>query len=128
MHERYRLRWALLATLTLACTTSAPDAGTEATGFGIAPAHTNAQPTDVVASPLEPAWIALLDGGTVSYPLVAGGRVIVALLDVDSGQSTVASSGRGGGGAVAVRQKMRKQSAACDLNRKAGLGPRGELG
>jgi outer membrane protein assembly factor BamB len=94
MHNRYHVlvsHCALFAIVTLACTNTAnPDAGTEATGFGINPAHDNAQPTDVVASPLQPAWIALLDGGTVSYPLVAGGRVIVAIQPPDSvGQSTV---------------------------------------
>ncbi len=96
MNERRLLRpsnWAFLSMLTVACGANTPvtaEPGTEATAFGINPAHTNAQPTDVVASPLHPFWIASLDGGTVSYPLVAGGQVIVALQAPDSSsQSTV---------------------------------------
>lgn len=57
-----------------------PDAapmGTAATSIGIDPAHDNAQPTDVVASPLAPVWTATLDGA-VSYPLVAHDAVFVA--------------------------------------------------
>lgn len=57
-----------------------PDANlseTEATSFGINPAHDNAQPSDSVATPLTPAWTATFNGH-VSYPLVVGGMVIVA--------------------------------------------------
>jgi outer membrane protein assembly factor BamB len=58
----------------------AADAGppSEATSFAINPAHDNAQPSDRVASPLTVQWTASL-GGTVSFPLVADGRVLVAV-------------------------------------------------
>jgi outer membrane protein assembly factor BamB len=57
-----------------------PDAapvGTTATSIGIDPAHDNAQPTDVVASPLSPVWTATFNG-PVSYPLVAHDAVFVS--------------------------------------------------
>jgi outer membrane protein assembly factor BamB len=56
-----------------------PDAapvGTAATSIGIDPAHDNAQPTDVVASPLSPVWTATFDGA-VSYALVANHVVFI---------------------------------------------------
>jgi outer membrane protein assembly factor BamB len=52
-------------------------AASEAPCFAIDPAHDNAQPDDVVASPLKPTWIAQLEG-PVYIPIVAGGRVFVA--------------------------------------------------
>jgi outer membrane protein assembly factor BamB len=57
-----------------------PDAGVtgdEATNYAIDPAHDNAQPNDTVTSPLLPLWSATF-GGTVSYPLVVNGLVIVS--------------------------------------------------
>jgi outer membrane protein assembly factor BamB len=49
----------------------------EATSFAIDPAHDNAQPNDVVASPLSSAWSANLNG-EASYPLVVADKVIFA--------------------------------------------------
>lgn len=60
-------------------------AGTAAITIGIDLAHDNVQPTDVVASPLSPAWTATFTG-TVSYPLVVNGVVFVA-----AGGATAAS-------------------------------------
>ena len=53
------------------------DAGSVANNWGINPAHDNAQPDDVVASPLTKKWTAHFTG-TASYPVVADGRVFVA--------------------------------------------------
>lgn len=61
------------------------DAGplaSEATSFGINPAHTNGQPGDSVASPLVANWRVQFTG-QVSYPLVTGGRVIVAAAEAE---------------------------------------------
>ena len=55
----------------------APPGPSEATSWGIHPAHDNAQPNDVVASPLYPRWTARFNG-TPTTPMVTGGRVIVA--------------------------------------------------
>jgi outer membrane protein assembly factor BamB len=53
------------------------DGGSEATAIAIDPAHDNAQPLDVVTSPLTPLWIAHFTG-RVSYPLVTHGLAIVS--------------------------------------------------
>ena len=54
------------------------EAGTQSTNFGIDAAHHNAQPFDVVVSPLTPAWT-LHFNGSVGYPLIVHGLAIVAV-------------------------------------------------
>ncbi len=49
----------------------------EATNFAIDPAHDNAQPNDVVVSPLTSAWSSTFIGQP-SYPLVVANKVIIA--------------------------------------------------
>jgi outer membrane protein assembly factor BamB len=64
------------------------DAGastSESICFGVDPAHTNAQPTDAVASPLQPMWTVTF-AGPPSIPIVTGGHVIV---EADEAQPNV---------------------------------------
>ena len=52
--------------------------GSEAVGFHIDPAHSGSQPNDTLTLPLLPMWSTTLSL-TVSYALVAGGRVFVTV-------------------------------------------------
>jgi outer membrane protein assembly factor BamB len=52
----------------------------EATSYRIDAVHSGAQPGDTLATPLTQRWSVNL-GGSVSYPLIAGGRVFVSVAD-----------------------------------------------
>lgn len=56
-------------------TATAPD---ESVSHQVEPAHSGGQPSDALTPPLARIWSINL-GGTVSYPLIAGGRVFVAV-------------------------------------------------
>jgi outer membrane protein assembly factor BamB len=56
------------------------DAGSVANNWAINPSHDNAQPNDVVQSPLTKRWTAHFTG-PVSFPLAADGRVFVSVAD-----------------------------------------------
>ena len=71
-----------LDTATTVVQCDAPSIGSEVAGFAIDPAHDNAQPDDIVASPLDPFWTTQFDA-PISYPLVAGGRVILAVSELN---------------------------------------------
>ena len=67
----------LQGTPPLRATAAASD---DATSYRIDAAHSGAQPGDTLATPLAQRWSVNL-GGSVSYPLIAGGRVFVSVAD-----------------------------------------------
>ena len=70
----------------LQCGTIVPT-GSVATNFQINARHDGVQPSDHLALPLCKRW-SVPFGGSISFPIVAGGRVFVTVADLDSGTGT----------------------------------------
>jgi outer membrane protein assembly factor BamB len=71
--------------LTTGWPAPAPDAASEATTYQLNSHHDGAQPGDALSLPLKQRWAHAFGSASISYPLVAAGRVFVTVAGGQSG-------------------------------------------